>query len=1146
MSFNAALSSGQLETLRGKSTLAPHYAGSVYVSVCPSTTIYSARVNQATFTASFAQVTYDGGSGTLADVVDGMTVLISHTNDRTAAFFTGRVRKAPGAATLYINETSANIQDNDYIFVVEDFAIRDKLGRMVSGVLKHDYEIGFRQLPPVIYNLKSAYVDWVTGASYQIAFAPLAVAATSGATISTWAWDVGDGTITVGSTSTQNITATFPAGFRHVYLTVTDSGNRTATRKIPVWAHSAAYPPQLLTAGNLQVSANVASGVDATITGYANVDAILDNTLLVAWAAEEVYQDASGPITGDNIVFVGRIRKHTDTTRTDELFALDSERQYTIEGALTQLARIEQLPYEMLNKATPTLFGQITNMTLWRGIVYLLAECSTFLDLHSLKFIETTNTFLAPTRNPVGNILNAVNDLAGSVNSAMQMNYNGSAEITYDARMLSTANRAALVTVANWTASDIIDIQHDHSHVRTVGRLKSTGGAYNSVSNLYATFESIAPGVAQDYPEGTGSLDRQVLTANVAGGVAQSELNTRAGNAFERAQETDTLTVTFMDGYHSVLIPSLDQWHTFTISDNAINITLDSTIRWLLTEVTTSHNSAEGTKEVRAVFVRETQGSPGQTVTYPAIAEVPLLDPTFPPFDPYPTYPIDPIDLIGEDPVVIIVDTGNEIPSNGNAVVVWTATQCLVVVNPKLTTTPGTRDVTPVDLLGTIRDGRLGAGKDFYLLSSDGITSKVYYTEDIFAGSVIWTETEIDSEYSQLKTTATQGEVYILSITSPDNTVLITFDGLNWTDYTVTLGTESSDRLNLVTHTFPLGEGTGCDLTIDFGSTCNVSRIAVDILFINQRPDLYADVIFYFYDGAGGSGSLIATHGLSSGGLADGVLHNLGADVTVLGAVSVVLQANWLNNFGTPNSGWIDNVQIDAVVSTNAIATRYSTDFAGTFAAAVSVGDTPGAFAGFDTSKIGTAVLAGANGQTMKAASGGAYASYGSAHAQGAYFVPRYIFSSTSSGNTGTSPEYLLFAPALDTGASMWRTTAGGNTFFDVTPIRSAAEGLAVGYRCAVMHWRSGSIIFAIAEFGGSTRRLCVSDDAGATWAFSGALDADAIALTTRKSDIDMKEVYLTNGPNLGICFNAFAATPLISDRNLGLTDDLTGVEVYG
>lgn len=1165
MSFNTALTAPNLVTLRGSSTVAPSYAGSVYLSIVPQTIVFRALVNQVSFTASYAEITFDTvTTGAFSDILPGMTVYISPATDLSKATFIGRARESATATILKVNETSATIANNYVITVVDDYRIWDRLGRMVSGVLKMDYNVNFRQLLPLVYSLKSAYADWVDTVTdeLEISFAPFAVAATSGATISTWAWDVGDGTITVGTASTQDITATFPQGFRWVYLTVTDSGSRAITRKIPVWAHGDTYAPQLLTAGNLSVTANVASGVDATVSAFAGVESILDNTLVCAWSAEEIYQDATGSLVGDNIAFVGRLRKHTDTTRTEAQAVIDSERQYTIEGALTQLARIEQLPYEMLNDTTPTLFGQIANMTLWRGIVYLLSECSTFLELHSLYFDDTTDDYLAPTRNPVGNILNAINDLAGSINSALQMNYSGQAEIVLDLRMATTAQRTAAVTVADWNQSDILDIQLDHSHVRTVGRLKASGGAYNSTSNLYATYESLAPGVAQDYPEGTSSLDKQVLTANAVGAVAQLELNTRAGNAFERAQEVDTLTVLFPDGYHSVLIPALNQWHTFTITDDEINIVLDTTTRWLLTEVNTTHNSAEGTKEVRAILTRETAGSPGQTVIYPVIAETPLLEPTFPPFDPYPVFPIDLGDIIGTDPIIDPVFVEDQVPTNGNAIVVATANQCLVVVNALLTTTPGTRDVTPSDVLGTIRDGRLGAGKDFYLLSSDGTNSRVHYTEDVFAGAVVWTYgADISGTYTELVTSATQGEVYLYS--PGDGTWCHTFDFTVENDGWAVV---SEDDYNFGSYSAGVGWTTTDHVTTAGSPDAGYRAVVIKREFTTSA----ITDISVTYNLTKGTYSVPASRGIL---LSDGVwsiaeadfsseLFNAMVDGTALvhswtgsrsiSRLNVFLRSSQDNSSPYSYSGaaLITSIQIcgtgaNPFGGSGSASTVYSADFGATFAAARSVGASPGAWGGIDTSKIGTQVLASASGQTMKAETGGIYAAYGTAHSQGAYVIPRYIFTSSTTGNTGATPEYLLFAPVLDTGASMWRVTAGGNTFTDITPIRSTVEGLAVGYRSIAMWWRSGSKIVAVAEFGGAVRRLCCSDDSGATFTFSGTLHSEAVAVTTRKSDTAVKQVFVANGPELSICFDAWAATPLLSDRNLGLTDSLLFVEVY-
>jgi len=67
-----------------------------------STTVYTARVNQTVFTDPMVAVTYDGGSGTLADVLVGMTMLIGSAaglSDRGIV----RIRAVPTATAFYIN-----------------------------------------------------------------------------------------------------------------------------------------------------------------------------------------------------------------------------------------------------------------------------------------------------------------------------------------------------------------------------------------------------------------------------------------------------------------------------------------------------------------------------------------------------------------------------------------------------------------------------------------------------------------------------------------------------------------------------------------------------------------------------------------------------------------------------------------------------------------------------------------------------------------------------------------------------------------------------------------------------------------------------------------------------------------------------------
>ena len=74
-------------------------------------------------------------------------------------------------------------------------------------------------------------LDFDASTSYSM---PLGVGLTG------YLWDVGDGTITVGTTADAQITATFPAGLRYISLTVTDANSYAHTMYVPVYARDPA------------------------------------------------------------------------------------------------------------------------------------------------------------------------------------------------------------------------------------------------------------------------------------------------------------------------------------------------------------------------------------------------------------------------------------------------------------------------------------------------------------------------------------------------------------------------------------------------------------------------------------------------------------------------------------------------------------------------------------------------------------------------------------------------------------------------------------------------------------------------------------------------------------------------------------------
>lgn len=775
MPFPSALTTDQYHTLRGSVDARPSYAASEYAIFCPNTVIFKALVNGAPSGTSFAQVTFDTvTTGAYTDIVVGQTVLIGSDSDIRNATFVGRVRKAPTSSILYIQETSETISDNANIWVINDFRVWDRLARVSGSTQLKDYDIAFTTPAPLIYGLQSAYAGIASGSPevLTLSFAASALAITSGATVDddTWLWTVPSGmTITVGTSTDQNITAEFDAGFAGwVSVQVNDSNGKTGVFHFFVGAAASDFSNVInlnIVPGGLQGDDN---GWTCSVEAFSGINTMLDNTLVVLFDVE--YYNTTETSILSNVKLVGRIRKETDNTTADELYSQLQKASLDIEGTLAQFGRIEHLPFTLINKASPTKFDEIKDLTLWRAIAYTLYWHSTYLTLHSLTFDSTDTTFLylgIPTQG--GNILSVIQDIAVSNNATIESAPQGETRVYRNGVYLTGAQRAALTTVANFTMQDLINIDSlDIAEVDTTGKIQGSGGFYNSTSGKVTPLLSLAPGIAQGIGEGISTFARQVLQANVTAATAQSELNTRTGHEFAAKRDEGTyLSVTLPPGYHW-LVPSRSQWYTWTIaaSDNTGGRAYTTLDRWQLFSVSYQHDNAAGTKSVvQATFKLETSGVPGQTVVYPPITQIPPTLPTIPTIPPFPTIPPLPDISLPTTPTPEDAPPypGTPVSANGNLVATWSTTQLWIATDAFLTSTPSWVEITPTTSLGIIQNfqwiglGNLGA----YLLTTDGTDSRFHYTPDATNPGAVWTDTDVTGVYERIRVGSTQGQVYI-------------------------------------------------------------------------------------------------------------------------------------------------------------------------------------------------------------------------------------------------------------------------------------------------------------------------------------------------------------------------------------------------
>lgn len=229
-----------------------HALHDMHVYLHTPTVVFKARVNMASVTYPATTLTFDTVTvGAFGDIQVDSTLLLG-TTDGGDELGRVRVQNVATSTTIPIGRISQgtedgtlNIADNAYITVWNDFRVWAKIpfSNTDTGVDYKDSDVAVGNylttaMPPVA-NCGvgfAAYINSVTSLITVAFDGTGSFAMATGATISTYAWDLQGGTVTVGTLTSSTLTATFPAGFRWVVLTVTDSNGTSHTTRCPVLA----------------------------------------------------------------------------------------------------------------------------------------------------------------------------------------------------------------------------------------------------------------------------------------------------------------------------------------------------------------------------------------------------------------------------------------------------------------------------------------------------------------------------------------------------------------------------------------------------------------------------------------------------------------------------------------------------------------------------------------------------------------------------------------------------------------------------------------------------------------------------------------------------------------------------------------------
>jgi hypothetical protein len=611
-----------------------------WLSAAPRASVYTATVSAVltdSDTGGIHAITFSGGSGSLTDALPGFTLDIGTT---AGARDVGalRLRKAPIAGTFYVGETApgaVHVQPGHHLTVRRERRPWRVLPRIVgtdSGVgypdsFTHyaDYDLAYAAHNSAIQPQANIAADaagnpvrpagWTdAGQTYRTLalYAGGSLALAAGASIASYAWNVGDGTITVGTAASVGITVQFPAAsvFRYVALTVTDTNGTTHTRHLPIWVHSAAHPP--LSAFEIVRDARTAAGRALTLDLFGADDSLSAaafpaGTTLCCWEESAFGAAAAAPASVVGAA-LGWALEDAETLRVGGRSRLRVE----IGGVGAWLDRFAASPQTLRDTgAAPAAWDELAPLTADRAAHYALRRWSGALDLANFYPSGAGDRAESLTLDGATVWEQAANAAASGCCGVLGCDSLGNLWLRRDFNHLDAADRAARPTVLTLTAADWTDadgLEIDGQPAERVGIVEGTGIAWDGASAPIRA-ASIAPGRVGGSGSGRARLPAQILPPETA----QEALNALTGH--RRAALNNPRPAIRLTLVHPLdcLEPAWNEPVALTWANGSLRSTTLTALKCLVTRIEVEHSSApdQPPKRIAWTLAAETSGAPG-------------------------------------------------------------------------------------------------------------------------------------------------------------------------------------------------------------------------------------------------------------------------------------------------------------------------------------------------------------------------------------------------------------------------------------------------------------------------------------------------------------------------------------------------------
>lgn len=448
-----------------------------YLSIAPEAEVLRGTIS-GTYGDQVTSVTYSNVTGSYNAVAEDMEAEIFTSGGVSK----GRVRVALGGATstvVQIEEVSpgrVKIVSGDQIRIYRSWRLRSRLVAS-SETFDKDSRVTYSNQTDtyapvaIIGGGKAGFIDPATSVLTVSLSASTSyvVDPDSGGTL-TYLWDVQDGTITVGTSSTASITATFPAGARWISLTVTDSSNsKTYTQYAPIWAHELTGSNAPIQIANVQLSATMEEGWAANfdLVDAQSESTIKDGALGYIWT-ESSYDGTAAAYGSDvsdrsTIKWVGYLVRNVESADGEDDGEGQTRSAFSALSPLAILARLAGFSQVMEYSSSPASWFDATDLSVKVALDYLIRWGTTFMRVHDWIFAATDAAYPAfyiQENTPLGQ----VRELADALDAQVVCTRLGRVRVQSDLLVSSSTARSAASTQLTIGDTDYISVQYDKEH----------------------------------------------------------------------------------------------------------------------------------------------------------------------------------------------------------------------------------------------------------------------------------------------------------------------------------------------------------------------------------------------------------------------------------------------------------------------------------------------------------------------------------------------------------------------------------------------------------------------------------------------------------------------------------------------------------